>query len=148
MGANSTTGEGFGWEPAAASRLPGAPAVSRDAPAGRSGALSRPVAVSGQAAGARRIRARVSRAARGRALWTGGEGLHAFDGAEPSLPGSDHATPVEGGTGWGADTVHRRRARPTGGPLHRAGRQRDQGRAAGAKIGGRAAARIASGRAV
>ncbi len=69
----------------AQSRLPGAPAVSRDAPPGRSGALSRPVAVSGQAAGARRIRARVSWTAGGGALWARGEGLHAFDGAESSF---------------------------------------------------------------
>src|SRR5580658_5359887 len=97
MGANSTAGEGFGRESAAASRLPGAPAVSRVAPEGRSCALSRPVAFGGQAVGARRIRARVSRAAGGWALWARGEGLHAFDGAEPSFPGSDHATSVEGG---------------------------------------------------
>src|SRR5580698_11169516 len=103
MGANCTAREGFGRESAAGSRLPGAAAVSRDAPAGRSGALSRPVAFSGQAVGARRIRARVSRTAGGGALWTRGQGLHAFDGAEPSFPGSDHATPVEGGAGRRAD---------------------------------------------
>src|SRR5271170_736181 len=107
MGANSTAGQRFGREFAGASRLPGAPAVSRDAPAGRSGALSRPVAVSGQAVGARRIRARVSRTAGGWALWARGQGLHAFDGTEPSFPRSDHATPVEGGACRCADTVHR-----------------------------------------
>src|ERR1700733_4619215 len=148
MGANSPASKRFGREPTAGSRLPGAAAVSRDAPAGRSGALSRPVAVSGQAVGARRIRTRVSWTAGGGTFWARREGLHAFDCAEPSFPRSDHATPVEGGACRGADTVHRRRARPNRGPLHGAGGQRDQGRAAGAKIGGRAATRITSGRSV
>src|ERR1019366_2824002 len=86
LGANRRAGKRLGRASTAASRLPGTPRVPREAPAGRSRALSRPVAFTGEAIGPRRIRARASRPAGGGTLWACREGLHPFDGAEPAFP--------------------------------------------------------------
>ena len=64
---------------------------------GRSGALSRSVALGRQAAGPRRVRARAARPAGGGTLRAGRERLHALDRAQPALSRSHHAAPAEGG---------------------------------------------------
>ena len=72
-----------------------------------------------QAAGLGRVRARSARPAVRRAFRTGGEGLHAFHGAEPPLSRPRRAAPAEGGARRAAVALHQRRARDAGAPLHR-----------------------------
>ena len=67
---------------------------------------------------------------------------------EPAVPGSDHAASVEGSALRDADAVPQRRTRRIGAALHGPGRQRNQGGAAGAKVGGCPVTRAARGRPV
>ena len=95
-----------------------------------------------------RVRARFPRPAGGGTLWTCGERLHPFDGAEPALSRPDHAAPVEGSALRDTQPVQLRRTQRFSRALHGPGRQRDQGREAGAKVGGSAVASVARARSI
>ncbi len=69
-----------------------------------------------------------------------GQGLHPRHRAQPALPRPHHAAPAQGGARRRAAALRRRRTGRAGDALHAAGGRRQQGRAPGGQVRGRAAA--------